>query len=57
MVRGALKYNPKEVIEELDKIKRQFGIAKDADAYRKLVDFSEMGRELKIILGNEKRRR
>ena len=55
--RGQLKYLPKEVVEELNNIKINFNIDKDSNAFRKMVDFSEVGRELTINLNFERRRK
>lgn len=55
--KGQLKYLPKEVLEELNNIKINFNIDRDSNAFRKMVDFSEVGRELTINLNFERRRK
>jgi hypothetical protein len=55
--RGELKYIPKELLEELDNIKINFNVPKDSNAFRKMVEFSEVGRELTINLNFERKKR
>jgi len=57
MPRGQLKYLPKEVLKELDNIKINFNIDKDSNAFRKMVDFSEVGREITINLSFERKKK
>lgn len=55
--RGQYKYLPKEVLMELDNVKLNFNIDKDSNAFRKMVDFSEIGREITINLNFERRKK
>jgi len=46
IVKGRLKYVPKIVLIELDDIKREDDIFADAEAFRKIVKYARVGREL-----------
>lgn len=54
MVKGRITYVPKTVIIELDWIKQDFpNIENQSDAFKKMADFSMMGRDLFKNLGYE----
>jgi hypothetical protein len=55
--RGNYKYVPKELLEELESIKINFNIDKDSNAFRKMTEFSNIGRELSINLTFDRRKR
>jgi len=55
MVKGQLKYVPKEFIEELEYIKFDFGLKKDSDCFRILAKTSRLGREMRIQLDNRRK--
>jgi hypothetical protein len=55
--RGAYKYIPADMLEEVTKVKEQFNIDRDADAFRKITDLSAMSRELRFVLGPGLQRR
>ena len=44
------KYIPKIVIEEVIDIKQEHQIKQDAEAFRKMADYSQLGRELERIM-------
>lgn len=46
MVRGRMKYVPRPVFEELNNIKLELGINRDAEAFEKMVKYSRVAREL-----------
>lgn len=48
MVKGSIKYVPKEVMEEISKIKFEFNLDDDGECLRKLAKRSNMMRELKF---------
>jgi len=57
MTRGQLKYLPKEVIKELEDIKINFNVDKDSNAFRKMVDFAQIGRDITINLSFERKKK
>ena len=57
MNRGCYKYNPKELLDELNEVKINLKIDKDAEALRKIAEFSAIGRDLDNILKFHGRRK
>lgn len=47
--RGQLKYVPKDVLDEWSRIKNIWGV-KDVEAFRKMADFSRIGREIELLM-------
>jgi hypothetical protein len=58
MVKGQIKYIPKEVMEEIGRIKFEFNMDDDGECLRKLAKRSGMIRELRfnIDFGNKRRK-
>ena len=50
MIRGAYKYNPRELLEELEKIKINLKVPKDSEAFKKIAEYSRIGREVKFTI-------
>ena len=50
MVKGFHKYVPKEVLEELPIIRLRYGILKDSECFKKMVEDSRIGREIRFTL-------
>lgn len=48
--RGKMRYVPPVVIDEVEDIKREEGIEVGSDAFRKLVKYAQVGREVKRII-------
>lgn len=48
--RGAIKYNPKDVIECLEKYKIDLNIKSDSDAFREMVKDAKLGREIRFTI-------
>ena len=51
MGKGKIGYVPKDVVNELAQIKLNFNIDKDADAFKRMAEFSYTGRTLFTNLG------
>lgn len=47
MIRGRIRYVPPSVLEEIMSIKQEDQIFKDADAFKKMREYSKVGREVK----------
>lgn len=56
-MRGNLKYVPKELLEELSKVRLNFNIDKDADGFREIAKNARIGREIRININFENKRR
>lgn len=50
MVRGTMKYIPKDVMEEINRLKFEFNIQDEGECLRKLARRSNMIRDLKFNL-------
>jgi hypothetical protein len=50
MVKGTIKYVPKEVVEYLDSCKSKFNIRSDSEAFRKMIEDSKVGRDIKLSI-------
>jgi len=48
--KGRMKYVPPIVIDELEDIQREDKIGEDAQAFRELVGYARVGREMKRIM-------
>lgn len=48
--RGAIKYNPRDVIECLEKYKVDLDIKSDSDAFREMVKDAKLGREIRFTI-------
>jgi hypothetical protein len=57
MIRGQYKYIPRELIEELNNIKISYNINKDADCFRTIAENSRIGREIRLTLDYQKKKR
>jgi len=49
MVRGRMKYTPPEVLAELENIKADHGLVVEAEAFRKMAAYAQLGREVERI--------
>lgn len=47
--RGRVKYVPNNVLEELDRVKKENSLDRDCDAFDKIVEHSRVGREVEKI--------
>jgi hypothetical protein len=54
-IKGRLKYIPGDTIEEWESIKRNLNISEDAEAFRKMADFSRIGRQLEVLMRGRRR--
>lgn len=52
MVKGEFMYAPKEFVEELNMIGKDFDIKRKSDRLRLLAKSSRIGRELNLLLRN-----
>lgn len=57
MVRGELRYVPRELIEELNNTKIAFKINKDSDAFKIIATNSRLAKEIKFNLDFKYNRR
>jgi hypothetical protein len=48
MVKGQYKYVPKEMVEELDRVKLNFNIERDNEGFKKIAENSRIGREIRL---------
>ena len=57
---GTYKYVPMEILEELERVKFNFKIDKDAEAFRKIAQNSRIGRDIQFSInfnvGGKKKR-
>lgn len=56
MTKGTIKYVPKEVVEELDFLKKWWHLDKESEVFKRMVDDSRIGRQIKSTLGFERRK-
>ena len=49
MKRGRMKYIPAVIIDELEDLKLEKGLDNDADAFRQIAGYSQVGREVERI--------
>ena len=49
MTKGAIKYVPKEFIEELENMKKKFNMG-DSEACREIIRNSKIGREIRFTI-------
>ncbi len=56
MVKGGMKYLPKEFFIELDNTKSMYDLRRDSDAIRRLIEDLRIGREIKFALHNKVRK-
>jgi len=47
--KGRIKYVPAEIIDLIGKIKKERSYKKDSKAFREMVNYAEMGREVERI--------
>lgn len=47
MIKGRMKYVPPNILDEINNIKTEENVSKDSEAFRRLVDYSRVGREVK----------
>ncbi len=57
MKRGKYSYVPREPLIELDELKIEFNLKRDAEAFKRMAEFSAMGRELARNLNFRRNRR
>lgn len=57
MKRGSMKYIPREPLVELEELKLELNITKDSMAFKRMAEFSAMGREISRALEFSKRRK
>jgi hypothetical protein len=50
MIKGKMQYIPANVFKELENIKAQNNINKNAEAFKNMAEFSELGREVKNMM-------
>lgn len=50
MTKGAYKYLPKEMIEELNKLKIGLKIDRDSDAFKRMVEDAKIGRQVRFTI-------
>ena len=50
MVRGRMKYVPRIIIDELEDVKMEKGLASDSDAFRVIAEASQVGRETERLM-------
>ena len=49
MRKGRMKYIPAVIIDEMEDLKLEKGIASDSDAFREIAGYSQVGREVERI--------
>ena len=57
MTKGGFKYVPKELLEELNNIKFNCKVNKDADCFRIIARNSKIGRQIKLTFDLNERRK
>ena len=55
--RGNLKYVPLEPLNELEELKLDLNITKDSEAFKRMAEFSAIGREVSRAFNFARRRR
>ena len=49
MKRGRMKYIPAVIFDELEDLKMEKGLASDSDAFKKMANYSQVGREMERL--------
>lgn len=56
LIKGKNKYLPKDLLEQLEKIKTQSKVKKDAEAFRKMASLTKIGLEVEKKLKEKKKK-
>jgi len=50
MAKGQLLYIPKELVDELNKLKVNWGVKSNADGFRRIAEDARVGREIRFSI-------
>jgi hypothetical protein len=57
VTKGGIKYVPKDVLDELNRIKVNLKFDSDSEAFREMVENCRIGREIKFTMSFNKRKK